>query len=316
VFQLILWAPDQAQADAAAKAAWARIDALNKTLSDYDPDSELNRLCRMTDKGPMKEPVEVSDDLCLILQRAIEAAEVSDGAFDVTVGPLTRLQRQSRQAGKLPDPAELKDAESRIGWRNIRLDPNAHRVQLLHERMQLDVGGIAKGFTSDCVLQLLRERGIARALCGAAGDIAIGDPPPGRKDWRIAIQSLKSPDKTADYLRLHNYGVSTSGDTYRSAVVDGKRYSHIIDPKTGLGLRARIGVSTMAPQAVIADWSATAISILGPEQGIALIDRIPGAAARVVTLDEQGNEKVYESKRLPEFLVPHFDLAPATLPAH
>jgi thiamine biosynthesis lipoprotein len=304
IFQLILYAPDQQTADASAEAAWARIDGLNKTLSDYDPNSELNRLSRMTDKGPMTEAVAVSDDFYLMLQNSIEAARLSDGAFDITVGPLTRLQRQSRKSGKLSDPAELKDAMTRIGWRYIRLDPSAHRVQLLHERMQLDVGGIAKGFTSDRVIKLLRDRGISRALCGAAGDIATGDPPPGRDDWRIAIQSLKTPDKTSDYLRIHDYGVSTSGDTYRSAIVDGKRYSHIIDPRNGLGLTRRIGVSTVAPQAVISDWAATAISIMGPEKGIAMIDQIPGAAARVITLDDQGNEKVYESKQLAKFLVP------------
>lgn len=310
IFQLLIWAPNQQQADDAAEAAWARIDGLNKTLSDYDPESELNRLSRLTDHGPMTEPITISDAFYLMLQHSIEAARLSDGAFDITVGPLSRLQRQTRKTGKLPAPAELKDAMSRIGWRNIRLDPSAHRVQLLHERMQLDVGGIAKGFTSDLVIKLLRERGIPRALCGAAGDIATGDAPPGREDWRIAIQSLKNPDQTSDYLRVHDYGVSTSGDTYRSAVVDGKRYSHIIDSRTGLGLTSRIGVSTVAPQAVIADWTATAISILGPEKGIAMIDKIPGAAARVITLDDRGNEKVFESKRLTEFLVPHPTTAP------
>ena len=314
IFQLLIWALDQQKADDAAEAAWARIDGLNRTLSDYDPASELNRLSRMTDHGAMKEPVVVSDDFYLMLQHSIEAARLSDGAFDITVGPLTQLQRASRKTGKLPDPAALKDAMGRIGWRYVRLDPIAHRAQLLHERMQLDVGGIAKGFTSELVIKLLRDRGITRALCGAAGDIATGEAPPGRDDWRIAIQSLKSPDQTSDYLRVHYYGVSTSGDTYRSAVVDGKRYSHIIDPRTGLGLTVRIGVSTVAPEAVTADWTATAISILGPEKGIAMIDKIPGAAARVITLDDQGTEKVYESKHLPDFLVPRPASAPASRP--
>jgi thiamine biosynthesis lipoprotein len=304
IFQLLIWAPDQQKADDAAEAAWARIDSLNQTLSDYDPQSELNRLSRLTDNGPMKETVAVSDDFYVLLQHSIDAARLSDGAFDITVGPLTRLQRSSRKSGKLPDPAALKDAMSRIGWRYLRLDPRGHRVQLLHERMQLDVGGIAKGFTSELVIKLLHDRGITRALCGAAGDIATGDPPPGRDNWRIAIQSLKAPDQTSDYLRVHNYGVSTSGDTYRSAVVDGKRYSHVIDPRTGLGLTVRIGVSTVAPEAVTADWTATAISIMGPEKGIAMIDKIPGAAARVITLDDQGSERVYESKLLAQFLVP------------
>ena len=317
IFQLLIWAGDQKAADAAAEAAWDRIDQLNRALSDYDPDSELNRLCRRTDSGAMTEPLHVSDDLYEILEESIEAARLSDGAFDITLGPLTHLQRQTRKTGKLPDERTLKEAMQSVGWRYVRLFPDEHRVQLLHEKMQLDVGGIAKGFTSDQVIKLLKANGISRALCGAAGDIAVGDPPPGRQDWRIAIQSLKDPEQTSDYVKLHDYAISTSGDTYRSAVVGGKRYSHIIDPRTGLGLIRRIGVTTVAPKGVIADWSATAVSVLGPEKGLSMIERLNGAAARVVTLDDDGHEKVYEPKHFQQFLVPREATSgPATHAVH
>lgn len=318
IFQLLIWAPDQKSADDAAEAAWARVDQLNKIFSDYDPDSELNHLSRLTDNGPMKEPVAVGDDMWSMLHFSLEAARLSDGAFDITVGPLTRLQRQSRKEGKLPDPQKLKEAMECIGWKYIKLDEAKHRVQLLHAHMQLDVGGIAKGYTSDQVLKLLANRGLKQSLCGAAGDIAVGDPPPERATWRVAIQSLKEPEKSSDYVEFHNYAISTSGDTYRSANVDGKRYSHIIDPRSGLGLTYRIGVTTLAPQGVNADWSATAISVLGPEKGLAMIERLQGAAARIVTIDDAGNEKVYESKRFTQFLVPREQAtsAPSTNPLH
>jgi len=304
IFELLIWAPDEKTADDAAEAAWARVDRLNRELSDYDPDSEVNQLCRRTAAGPMSESVSVSDDLWQMLVDSVEAAGLSDGAFDVTVGPLTRLQRQSRKTSQLPDPQALKDALQSVGWRYIRLDPERRRVQLLHARMQLDFGGIAKGFTSDQVIKLLSERGLRHALCGAAGDIKTGDAPPGRGDWRIAIQSLKSPDQTSDYVHIHDYGVSTSGDTYRSAEIEGKRYSHIVDPRTGLGLTDRIGVTTVARDAMTTDWTGTAISVLGPTRGLAMIERIDGAAARIVIIDERGNEKFYESRRLSQFLVP------------
>jgi thiamine biosynthesis lipoprotein len=304
VFQLLIWAPSHQNADDAADSAWARIDQLNKTLSDYDPDSELNHLCRMTDSGPMDRATAVSDDLWLILRRSLEAAKVSEGKFDITIGPLSRIQREQRKTHKMPDPQRLRDAREAVGWQYIKMEPEGHRVQLLHAHMQLDVGGIAKGFTADQIIKLWKSRGITRALCGAAGDIAVGDPPPGRDDWRIAIQSLKSPDTNSDYIRIHNYAISTSGDTYRAAIVDGKEFSHIIDPGTGLGLSYRIGVTVVAPDGTTTDWSSTAISIMGPEKGIEMIETIPGAAARVVTIDQKGEEKVYESKRLKEFLVP------------
>lgn len=312
-FQLILWTADDQSADEAAAAAWARIDQLTKTLSDYDSDSELNRLCRRTDGGPMAESVPVSDDLWAMLVKGVEAAELSDGAFDITIGPLSRLQRKERQTGKLPDPQVFEEARKSVGWRFIRLEQVGHRVQLLHEKMQLDLGGIAKGFTSDQIVRLLRDRGITRALCGAAGDIAVGDPPPNRSDWRIAIQSLKSPDQNSEYVKIRNYGISTSGDTYRAAIVEGKEYSHIIDPRTGQGLSNRIGATTIAPEGAITDWTGTAISVMGPEKGLAMIERIPGAAARVITIDEHGNEKVYESKRLAGFLAPREATTAATI---
>ncbi len=318
VFQLVLYCDDEKKADAAAEAAWNRVDKLNDTFSDYDPNSEISLLSHKTDSGPMPAPVEVSEDMWDLLSRSVEAAELSDGAFDISVGPLTRLQRQSRKDGKLPDPAKLKEALADIGYRYIKLDREHRRVQLTHAHMQLDVGGIAKGYTSDQILKLLAQHGITRALVGSAGDITVGDPPPGRDDWRVAIQSLKDPQQVSDYVHFHNFAVSTSGDTYRSAMVNGKRYSHIIDPRTGLGLTYRIGVTTLAPQGTLADWSATAVSILGPEKGLAMIERLEGAAARIVTIDDAGNERVYESKRFAKLLLDKHQAAsaPATVPVH
>ena len=318
VFQLVLYCDDEKKADAAAEAAWNRVDKLNDTFSDYDPNSEISLLSHRTDAGPMPAPVDVSDDMWDLLSRSVEAAELSDGAFDITVGPLTRLQRQSRKDGKLPDPAKLKEALADIGYHYIKLDKEHRRVQLTHAHMQLDVGGIAKGYTSDQILKLLAQHGITRALVGSAGDITVGDPPPDRTDWRVAIQSLKDPQQISDYVHFHNFAVSTSGDTYRSATVNGRRYSHIIDPRSGLGLTYRIGVTTLAPQGTLADWSATAVSILGPEKGLAMIERLEGAAARVVTIDDAGNERVYESKRFAKLLLDKQKpaSAPATVPVH
>lgn len=304
LFRLVLWAPDQAAADSAASAAWERIEQLNRTLSDYDPQSELSRLCALTDDGSMAQPVHVGDDLWTVIATSVEASRLSDGSFDITVGPLTVLQREMRKTGQMPTPEQLGEAKERVGWRYIRLDPQHRAVQLLHRRMRLDVGGIAKGYTSAQVLKTLAALGIRHALCGAAGDISAGDPPPGRPDWIVGIQSVTDPAKIDGHVKLHNYAVSTSGDTYRGADVNGTRFSHIVDPRTGLGLTKRIGVTALAPDGITADWITKPISILGPERGLEIIDRIPGAAARVVTIDDAGHEKVYQSKRFAEFVLP------------
>lgn len=310
LFRIVLFAPDEATAKRAAAAAWARIEQLNHILSDYDPQSELSRLCAKTDPGPMAEPVHVGDDLWMVISTSLEASRLSDGAFDITVGPLTRIQRTMRKTGRMPSDAQVREAMQHVGWRFINFDPAHHAVQLMRQGMRLDVGGIAKGYTSAQVLKTLRALGINRALCGAAGDISTGDPPPGRADWIVGIQSLSDPAQIAGHLKLHNCAVSTSGDTYRGADVDGQRFSHIIDPRTGLGLTRRIGVTAVAPDGITADWITKPISILGPEQGLAIIEKIPGAAARAVTIDEAGHEKVYQSRRWSQFVVREPTTAP------
>lgn len=303
LFRLVIWAPDREAANVAASAAWERIEQLNRTLSDYDPQSELSRLCALTDDGPMDQPVHVGDDLWTVIATSVEASRLSNGSFDITVGPLTRLQREMRKTGQMPTPEQLRDAKECVGWRYIKLDPKHRAVQLLHRRMRLDVGGIAKGFTSAQVLKTLASLGIRQALCGAAGDISAGDPPPGRPYWIVGIQSLSDPAKIDGHVKLHNYAVSTSGDTYRGADVNGTRFSHIVDPRTGLGLTKRIGVTALAPDGITADWITKPISILGPERGLEIIERIPGAAARVVTIDDTGHEKVYQSRRFADFVL-------------
>lgn len=301
VFRIVLYAPNANLADRAADDAFARVDALNGMLSDYDPKSEISQLSAMTDDGPMPAPVPVSDDLWRVLERSMEAARLSDGAFDVTIGPFVRLWRRSRDMHELPTPERLAIARQSVGWRHVRLDPEHHTVQLLARKMRLDVGGIAKGYTAEQVMQVLRKQGIDRALVGAAGDIAAGEPPPGHATWRVGIQSLEKPDEVAAYVRLRNRGVSTSGDTYRVIELNGTRYSHIIDPKTGLGMTSRIGVTVIAPDTFTSDWLATAVSVMGEEKGMALIEQMPGCAARIVTIDAEGHRHVQESHTFADF---------------
>ena len=184
----------------------------------------------------------------------------------MTVGPFVQLWRRSRRQNELPKPERLAEARNSVGYPYLKLDPQNQSVQLLARRMRLDVGGIAKGYTAEQAMAVLHRFGIRQAVVGAAGDLAVGDPPPGRADWRIGIQSLERPNEIAGYVLLHNCGVSTSGDTYRFVEIDGVRYSHIIDPRTGLGLTQSIGVTVIAPDAMTSDWSSTAVSILGPRK--------------------------------------------------
>jgi len=298
-FRIVLYAPDRDSAEKAAKDAFARAETLNRIMSDYDTASELMQLCNRNETKA-GEPVKVSEDLFLVLTKAQEVSKASDGAFDVTVGPLIRLWRLTRRTQKLPDPQELADAKARVGYQKMELNEKERTVRLLAPGMLLDLGGIAKGYAADEMLAVLRRHGFTRALVAAGGDIAVGDPPPNAPGWKVDVTPLTKakPDYS---LRLVNAAVSTSGDAEQHVVINGVRYSHIVDPRTGLGVTGRRSVTVIAKHGLTSDPMTKAVMLMPPERAVKLIDGIDGAAALIVKQNETG-EEVIESKRLKEFL--------------
>jgi thiamine biosynthesis lipoprotein len=259
--RLVLFAPTEARAEQAARAAFARIEQLENIMSDYRASSELMRLCARAGQGPTP----VSPDLMRVLSRADEIARRSGGAFDVTVGPVVALWRKARKEGKLPAVSELEAARRLVGWRNVALDRARRTVTLAAPGMKLDLGGIAKGYACDAALAEMRRRGIASAMAEMGGDLAVGAPPPGKRGWRIAVPNAQgTPDAEMDLSRC---AVSTSGSSEQFVEFAGVRYSHIVDPATGLGLTSPISVTVIAPTGELSDGLSTAISVLGPEAG-------------------------------------------------
>jgi FAD:protein FMN transferase len=298
---ITLYAPDPTAAKTAAAAAFQRFDALEDVMSDYQADSELLRLCDQ----PYGTPVPVSQDLFDLLQRAQKISRLSDGAFDVTVGPYVRLWRFARKRKVLPTPAEIAAARATVGWQKLRLDAHGRTVTLLVPNMRLDLGSIGKGYAADQALQVLKGRGIDRALVAASGDIAIGNPPPGQRGWKIGIAALdgitNQPPLT---VLLHNAGISTSGDTEQFIEINGVRYSHIVNPATGLGLTNRIQATVIGPDATTTDTLDTAVSLLGVKRGLALADSFPHTAAVVVTKAD-GQTQTSVSRRFRHIPRPH-----------
>ena len=279
-FRITLYASDEAVARRAADAAFERVEVLNSILSDYDPDSELSRLGQISGQG---RAVPVSRDLWQVLELSQRIAEQSDGAFDITIGPLVNLWRRARRKHELPAPDLIAEMRARVGFRKLRLDPAARTAELLAPDMRLDVGGIAKGVAVDAALQVLAAHGITRALVAASGDIGASDAPPGQPGWKIQVAALDAPGAPpAQIVRLRHSAVSTSGDTFQRVEIDGVRYSHIVDPRTGVGLTDHSLVTVLGPDCTTTDSWETTISLLGPERGLALIETIPGAAAHVV----------------------------------
>jgi thiamine biosynthesis lipoprotein ApbE/S1-C subfamily serine protease len=298
--KLVLYTIDDATARRASRAAFDRVGALDKTLSDYDPESELMRLCDRAG-GP---PVPVSADLFEVLERSQEMSRRSGGAFDITVGPVVRLWRRARRQRKLPDPELLAKARELVDYRNVVLDRATRSVRLIRTGMKLDLGGIAKGHAASEAIAVLKKQGVQRALAALAGDIAVGEPPPGEADWSIGIAALENPDgPPARYLHLANAAVSTAGDTERFVEIGGVRYSHIVDPETGVGVVERASVTVVAPDGATADSLDTAAYILGRERGLALIERTPESAGLIQRREGQ-TVRTYESKRMRNHLVP------------
>ncbi len=277
-------------AERAASEAFDTMSAVEDAASDYRLDNELARLCGRAGQGFQT----ISPDLDRLLRLAEHFARLTDGAFDVTVGPATRLWRESRRAGRLPDPERLRAARSAIGWRLVVVDPAAPRARLLRPGMSLDFGGIAKGYAAQRALEVLRARGVPRSLVSLAGDVVAGEAPPGADGWHVAIlghgdlASNRSPrahdpsSSAPHFILISNAAVSTSGDIEQYLEVGGVRYSHIVDPRTALGVTCRTAATVVAPDGETADALATALCVLGPA-GLALLP--PGVQARLSSPD-------------------------------
>jgi thiamine biosynthesis lipoprotein len=301
-FRLVLYAENQAAADTAARAAFARISQLNDILSDYDTDSELSRLSRTAGEG---RAVPVSADLWFALERSRELAARTGGAFDPTVGPLVSLWRKARRVQQLPRPESLSEARAAVGWEQLRLDPKARTATLLVPNMRLDLASVAKGYAVDEALKVLRAHSVSRALVAGAGDMAASDPPPGRKGWRIEIAPLDATNAPPSrFVLLRHAALASSGDLFQHVEIDGVRYSHIIDPRTGLGLTDHSLVTVIAPDCTTANSLATAASVLGPREGLKLIEATPAAAARLVRKPGEHIE-AFESRRFGKHLDPN-----------
>lgn len=274
--RIVMYTPDESTARLAASAAFTRVAALDAMMSDYRPDSEVRRLARRP-----REWVTVSAELFAVVRRAVDIARASDGAFDPTIGPVVALWRDARRTGRLPDPAAIHAARALVGWHQIGLDAGRPAIRLAVPGMLLDLGGIAKGYILQDALRALRTTGVSRALVEAGGDIVVGDAPPGREGWHIDTPGSNAAF-TARAARLANAALATSGATAQFVEVEGIRYSHVVDPRTGLGVTHDLIARVIADDGGTADAIATALSVLGEEvpPGLAIL-RLRGVVASV-----------------------------------
>lgn len=247
-FRITVSAADTTGLGAAVKAAFRRVDALEQSMSDYRADSELNRLTGNTGWQA------VSPDLYAVLRFSRKLAKQSKGAFDPTVGPLTKLWRRAFRQQQFPEMADILAARALVQWKDLKISRRRPEVRLRRPELRLDLGGVAKGYALDVVGALLRKAGFPAFLVDGGGDLLLGDAP-ADEPWAVAF-----PDGEA-VRELHNVAIATSGDTYRFLEWEGIRYSHIIDPRTGLGTTNELLVTVTGPNAMVADGLASAACV-------------------------------------------------------
>ena len=262
-FNLVIYADTKQIADSAAQESFKLVDSINIVCSDYDSSAELYKL----QFAAVGKPIKVSSMLMELLCTSSQAYKDADGSFDITVGPLSRLWRNARKSQIFPTATAINEARKSIGFNKVQLDSNAQKITFLQPNMQLDMGAIAKGYAADKVLALLKSFGITNALVDAGGDMVAFGMPPQKKGWTIGINVPGQQEKLLERkLVLSNKAVATSGDAFQYLLHEGKKYGHIIDPRTGYGVTFQRNVTVVASTATTADWLATACSILTLEQ--------------------------------------------------
>lgn len=268
---LIFYAPDTIDAEAVSRSVFQRIDDLNAALSNYIENSELNNLSKTANVE-----VEVSPDLFQILKISSVYGKRTGGAFDITLGPLINLWKSELKRKQLPTKPQIVSALEKTGYGNLEF-PSDTSVILRKAEMKLDLGGIGKGFAADEAIKVLREHGIHAALVDMGGDITVSEPPPNKEYWVLGFSYFdEKGEEIFKKIRLKNQAIATSGDLFQYTLIDGKRYSHIIDPKNGMALSNRIQVTTMAPNGTMADAYASALSVLGIKDGKKIVEKTEG----------------------------------------
>ena len=273
-FNIIFYSSDSAEATKLAIECYLLIDSLNIIFSDYSNSSEVGMLA---DK-PFIQSQNISDELFEMILQSKQAWKKSGKTFDITIGPLSQLWRNTKKVQKdslgenrFPAKEEIKKVKQATGFKNLVINHAEKTISYKKPGMRFDFGGFVKGYAAQKVIDHLKSKSIFIALADAGGDIAMSESPPGKKGWSIGINLPEQENKRWDQqLELKNCAVATSGDVFRYTLHNGKKYSHIIDPRTGYGVTSQRNVTVIAKDGAKADWLATACSILPIKKALKL----------------------------------------------
>jgi thiamine biosynthesis lipoprotein len=258
-FNLIIVSADSNKANHLARKSYELVDSLNHIFSNYDSSSELSKINASAGLLPYK----MSRAMLDLVQKSQYAYIQSKGAYDISIGPLSSLWRNARKAKLFPEASTVLATKKLVGFAQVKINKRLGTIFLPNANMQLDFGGIAKGYIAQWVINFLKANGIQQALVDAGGDIVMSGPPLNQKGWLIGVNLPETTDQLLNKkLQLSNCSVATSGDVYQFIEYKGVKYSHIINPLTGYGVTNLRNVTIVAKTGATADWLATACSIL------------------------------------------------------
>ena len=288
-FTIYLYAANEERASACFEAAFDEIERLEEALSNYRDSSELSRINRLA----AREAVTTDPEVFQLLRRSLDFSRRSDGAFDITVGPLMRAWGFFRGQGRYPAFDELARARASVGWQHVVLDRTARTVRFRVPGLEFDLGGIGKGYAVDRVVALLRELGVRSALvdAGSSTIYAIGAPP-GKPGWKVRVPQPGDRSQGVSAVVLRDTSLSTSGSYEKFFRLNGRIYCHIMNPRTGEPVQGMLQTTVIAPEATDSDALSTAVFVMGPMAGRRLLERVPSASAFWVLGDPQASRTV------------------------
>ena len=295
-FEVLAVAPDRAQAERAVEAAYAEIDRIEALISSWREDSQTSAINRRAGQGP----VIVSSELFALLRRALKVSKLTGGAFDVTFASAGRYWNFHSPHPRLPDAEEIRRALSSVGFDKVKLDEDALTVELLDAGTRIGFGAIGKGYAANRAVAVMKAAGIEAGVVSAGGDLMSFGRKENGAPWSIGIADPLHRDAAFAHLDLTDTAVVTSGDYESFVEIDGQRYAHILDPRTGYPVAHLRSVTVICPDAELADALATGVFVLGPTKGLELIDRLHGIEALLIA----ANGEILTSKNLKTLNLP------------
>ena len=286
-FDITMIAEDEKKANAYIDEAIEEIIRIEKLISSWDPQSQTSEINR----NASIKPVKVDQELIDLIERSIQISKITDGAFDITFASIDNVWIFDGSMKEMPDKKAIQKSIEKVGYTNIVIDENKQTVYLKLKGMKIGFGAIGKGYAADKVKSMMIEKGVKAGIINAAGDLTTWGKQPGGKDWMVGISNPLNKDKVFSWFPVVDAAVATSGNYEKYVTFHGKKYTHIIDPRTGYPVSGIVSVTIFSKRAELCDALATAVFIMGTETGLNMINQLKGVECIIV--DE--NNKIHTS---------------------